>query len=66
MSASGVRAKDAANNVALYFDALGIEAAEAETAHLTTILGSSFPDLDGGQVAALIAAAPVGGGRLMG
>ena len=66
MPPAETRAKDAAGNVALYFDALGIEPAAAETAQMTTILGASFPDLDDGQVAALIAAAPVGGGRLMG
>ncbi len=48
------RAKDAAGNVALYFDALGVKLAAPDTAQLTTILGASFPDLDDGQVAALI------------
>ena len=51
------RAKDAAGNVALYFDALGVKLAEAETAHLTAIIGASFPDLDDSQLAALIDAA---------
>ncbi len=48
------RAKDAAGNVALYFDALGVTMAEAETAQLMTVLGGSFPELDRGQLAALI------------
>jgi len=51
------RAKDAAGNVALYFDALGITVAEAETAQLMTVLGGGFPDLERGQLAALIDAA---------
>ncbi|MEE8548755.1 MAG: TIGR02444 family protein [Alphaproteobacteria bacterium] len=48
------RAKDAAGNVALYFDALGVKLAAAEKAQLTTILGGGFPELDRGQLAALI------------
>ncbi len=51
------RAKDAAGNVALYFDALGITVAEVETAQLMTVLGGGFPDLERGQLAALIDAA---------
>lgn len=51
------RAKDAAGNVALYFDALGVKPAAAETARLMTILGGGFPDLDRAQLAALIDAA---------
>ncbi len=64
------RAKDAAGNVALYFDALGVKLAEPDTAHLMTILGASFPDLDRGQLAAICGdaglAAPVGGLRPVG
>ena len=51
------RAKDAAGNVALYFDALGVTVAEAETTQLMTVLGGGFPDLDRRQLAALIDAA---------
>ncbi|MCH7711095.1 MAG: TIGR02444 family protein [Proteobacteria bacterium] len=51
------RAKDAAGNVALYFDALGVELTEAETAQLMTILGGGFPDLDRRRLAAAIDAA---------
>jgi hypothetical protein len=51
------RAKDAAGNVALYFDALGVTLAAAETAQLMTILDGGFPDLDREQLAALIDAA---------
>ena len=50
-------AKDAAGNVARYLDALGVTVAQAETAHLITVLGGGFPELDGGQLAALIDAA---------
>ena len=56
------RAKDAAGNVALYFDALGVKLAAAETAQLTTILGGGFPELDDGQLAALIDAAGLAAG----
>ena len=51
------RAKDAAGNVALYFDALGVKLADPEKAQLTTILGGGFPELDRGQLAAAIDAA---------
>ncbi len=51
------RAKDAAGNVALYFDALGVKLAEADRARLMTVLGGGFPDLDREQLAALIDAA---------
>ncbi len=54
MPPAAQRAKDAAGNVALYFDALGVKLAEAETAQLMTVLGGGFPDLDGGRLAALI------------
>ncbi len=54
MPPAEARAKDAAGNVALYFDALGVKLAAAETAQLTTILGGGFPELDGGQLAAAI------------
>ncbi len=57
MPSAEQRAKDAAGNVALYFDALGITVAEPETAQLMTILGGGFPDLERGQLAALIDAA---------
>jgi hypothetical protein len=57
MPPAEARAKDAAGNLALYLDALGVKLAQPETAHLMTILGASFPDLDRGQLAALIAAA---------
>ncbi len=57
MPSAEQRAKDAAGNVALYFDALGITVAEAETAQLMTVLGGGFPDLERGQLAALIDAA---------
>ncbi len=60
MPPAEARAKDAAGNVALYFDALGVKLAAAETAQLTTILGGGFPELDRGQLAALIDAAPAG------
>ncbi len=56
------RAKDAAGNVALYFDALGVKLAAAETAQLMTILGGGFPELDDGQLAALIDAAGLAAG----
>jgi uncharacterized protein (TIGR02444 family) len=56
MPPAEARAKHAAANIARYFDALGVKLAAAETAHLTTILGASFPDLDDGQVAALLEA----------
>ncbi len=56
------RAKDAAGNVALYFDALGVKLAAAETAQLTTILGGGFPELDGGQLAAAIDTAGLAAG----
>ncbi len=56
------RAKDAAGNVALYFDALGVKVAEPETAQLMTILGGGFPDLDREQLAALIDAAGLAAG----
>ena len=51
------RAKDAAGNVALYFDTLGVTMAEPETAQLMTVLGGGFPELDHEQLAALIDAA---------
>ena len=51
------RAQDAAGNVALYFDALGVTVAEVGTAQLMTVLGGGFPDLERGQLAALIDAA---------
>lgn len=51
------RAKDAVANLALYFEALGVKPAAADTAHLTAILGASFSDLDRGRLAALIDAA---------
>ncbi len=60
MPPAEARARDAAGNVALYFDALGVKLAAAETAQLTTILGGGFPELDRGQLAALIDAAPAG------
>ncbi|MCH7543578.1 MAG: TIGR02444 family protein [Proteobacteria bacterium] len=56
------RAKDAAGNVALYFDALGVKLAEAETAQLMTILGGGFPDLDRRRLAAAIDAAGLAAG----
>ncbi len=56
------RAKDAAGNVALYFNALGVKLAAPEIAHLTAILGASFPDLDRGRLGALIAAAGLAAG----